>query len=106
MPDFDLERLLVLRSKFIPHAIFHGAQSPLLKPFLQRRFVVGALQSFDRAFQCWVEQSAVQECCGGFQSAVEVDRADHSFVRVSEYSLLLASAGFFLAWTETQINTE
>ena len=57
VPDFDFERLLVLRSERVVKALLDDAEAAFLKPLLQGRLVVGTFETFDFALERGVEQS-------------------------------------------------
>ena len=61
VPDFHLECFLMLGPGFIAEAVFGHAEPALLKPFLQRGFVVGALEAFDSFFERGIEQAAAKK---------------------------------------------
>jgi hypothetical protein len=103
VPDFDLESLLMFGAGFAPYSILYRAEAALLKPFLQRGFVVRPLETFHAAFQRGDQERSSKKasCCR--KTGVEINRTDDRLVGVGEQPHFFASAGFLLARTEAQM---
>src|ERR1700679_3641723 len=103
MPNFNFKCFLVLRPRFAADAIFDWRLPTLLQPFLQCRFVVGALQTVCVDSQGWFEKRTLQERGRCFETRVQIDGAKNCLERVREQPLLVTAPGLFLARAKPQM---
>src|SRR5271155_4491056 len=88
------------------HAIFHRRAAALLQPFLQRGFVVAALDSLRVSRSGRANEGALQKRGGWRQAGIEINRAENCFENIRKQPSFVAASCFFFARAQAQMRAE
>src|SRR4029077_6463604 len=102
-PNFDLENLLVVGAALAYHAIFRRRPPPPLQKFLQRGFAIGLRDALTALLERLLEEHPSQHPARRAKSAIDINRGDYRFERISEQGLLFPPAVFLSPAPQPQV---